>query len=67
MIIDDLTRPQWVRFKDGAMHKTTIHIYEGACLAGDPTAFAIRGGETIWLRPTSFGFAEDGVTLPTSF
>lgn len=65
MIIDDLTRPQWVRFLDGAMFKTVVHLYEGACLVGDPTAYAIRKDQVVWLRPAPFGFMEDGVVLPS--
>lgn len=40
-----------VLFKDGKSGRFPLHLYLGACMAGDPTAYVIRGGETVWVKP----------------
>jgi hypothetical protein len=45
------SRPSLVLFRDGKSAMAQIYIYGGACLAGDPTAYVIRHGEMIWVKP----------------
>lgn len=40
-----------VLFSDGSSGRYVVWIYTGACLAGDPTAYVVRGGSTVWVRP----------------
>lgn len=42
---------QAVLFADGTMGRYPIHIYDGACLTGDATAYIIRNGTMVWVKP----------------
>ena len=41
-----------VKLADGTTSYERIQIYAGACMAGDPTAYFVRGNEVIWVVPT---------------
>ncbi len=40
-----------ILFLDGKFGKYEVHLVEGACLVGDPTAFVIRKGERVYVSP----------------
>jgi hypothetical protein len=40
-----------VQFRNGQRGMFLIHLYHGACFAGDPTAYIVYGGGVVWLRP----------------
>ncbi len=42
---------QTVLFKDGTLARLPVHIYPGACLIGQPTAYVHRKGVMVWVKP----------------
>jgi hypothetical protein len=40
-----------VLFLDGRSGAFRVYVYGGACLAGQPAAYVIRGGGLVWVRP----------------
>ena len=40
-----------VLFADGTSGMYVVNVYGGACLIGDPTAYVMRNGERVWVKP----------------
>ena len=47
----NFSNPQMVLFHNGEVRKLQVFIYEGAALAGSPTAYVMHGGEMVWVVP----------------
>lgn len=48
-----------ILFLDGSMGRYPIHVYPGACLTGQSTAYVIRNGGMTWVKPgESVGWVE---------
>lgn len=47
-----------VKFTDGAIENHVIRLYGGASMIGDPTAYVMRNGELVWVRPDPIGWLE---------
>ena len=50
-MITNWSNPQTVLFSDGIVGRCQIFVYQGACLAGEPTAYVLRNGQLIWVKP----------------
>ena len=40
-----------ILLKTGSVVRKQIHIVGGACFAGEPTAFVVLYGKTVWVVP----------------
>jgi len=40
-----------VLFLDGTTARKQIHIYGGACRIGQATAYVVRHGKRVWVKP----------------
>lgn len=47
----NFAKSQMVLFADGCSAMTQVFVYGGACLAGDPTAYVLRHGRMVWVKP----------------
>ncbi len=46
---------RFVRFKDGTLGMFVLNLYPGPCLVGDPTAYVLRDGKYVWVKPDGEG------------
>ena len=48
-----------ILFLDGVTAIKEVHVVGGACLVGQPTAYVVRCGTVVWVKPgTSVDFVE---------
>lgn len=40
---------QFVQFADGSTGRYQVYVYQGASMAGDPTAYVIRDARLVWV------------------